>query len=128
MIPLIIDTKTVRVLDALTKGLGQGESRKIDNSNGTYMAVHVERLHGQVYSIAHYYVQNGDMVCDPDMTFLRVRNAWLPLTFEQGGLLYQVAVELDDQGRPRTYRPGALREQIEFARTWMANIAEQQGI
>ena len=44
--------------------------------------------HGRwpIFSLAHYYEQNGDLVCDPDVTFL-VADQVHPLTFEQDGVI-----------------------------------------
>ncbi len=128
-----LDKAAAAVMDTLTAGLAQpgdeGSSRKIENSGGTYMAVCVERIGQRVYSVAHYYVSNGDMVCDPDMTFLHAETGnWCPLTFEQGGVCYRVAVELDSNEKPAKWREQELRGQVEFANQWMRNIKEQQGL
>ena len=99
------------------------------------MAAHVERLNtceaGTIYSIAHYYKQNGDMVCDPDMTFLvaRTDGKVYPITFEQGGLMYQESVVWSDDGqRIASYRLKMQRDQKRFADMWLANIGEQQSL
>ena len=52
---------------------------KLDNKSGLYMPIIFEIL-GQsadiqgmkldIVSMAHYYVQNGDLMADPEMTFL----------------------------------------------------------
>jgi hypothetical protein len=111
-------------------------SRTIDTAGGAFMAVHVERIGlnriGPVFSIAHYYEQNGDLVCDPDMTFVldvtsdETGRRWpvMPLTFEQGGVMYQVACEIEADGIRIARR--TQREQATFANQWMRNIAEQQ--
>ena len=46
---------------------------KIDNSDGTYMPVHIELI-GRIdkydfFSLAHYGQQNGDAMRDPEMLF-----------------------------------------------------------
>ena len=79
-------------------------------------------------SVAHYYKQNGDLVCDPDVTFLvNVADQQIaPMTFEQGGMAYRVAIHFED---------GKLlcdqREQqslAKFCEMWLRNIADQQGL
>ena len=45
------------------------------------MALHVEYLHevppyGPLYSVAHYYEHNGDMMRDPDMEFLKSHDGY----------------------------------------------------
>lgn len=119
------------IFRTLIGGLESGESCKYDNGGACIMAVHVEQIRtvdlGPIYSIAHYYEQNGDLVCDPDMTFLvaSTDNSIYPITFEQGGMLYQEAVEWDGD-RIKGVRPKTQRDITNFANTWMRNIKEQQ--
>ena len=76
-----------------------------------------------IFSLAHYYEQNGDLVCDPDVTFLGAKQIH-PLTFEQGGLVYQVAVHFRDDAIHLNER---LQDQITtFCNQWLRNIADQQ--
>ena len=49
------------------------QTTKIDNSDGTYMPVHIELI-GRIdkydfFSLAHYGQQNGDAMRDPEMLF-----------------------------------------------------------
>ena len=115
------------VLDALTQDLPVGTARTIDNSNGTYMALHVDRLTESTFSLAHYYGQNGDLVCDPDGVFLKTEAGWLPVTLQLCTGHYTVAVELDGNDKPTGYRPKALAELSSFAAMWLRNITQQQG-
>lgn len=126
-----LNKKATAVLDALTAGLTEPgtdtAARKIGDG-GAFMAVHVERIGHNIYSVAHYYTQNGDLVCDPDVTFLKAETGkWLPLTFEQGGVCHRTAVEVDAAGRPTAYRPGELRSLVQFCNMWMSNMRDQQG-
>ena len=113
------------VLDALTAGLEIGSGRKIDNS--TFMAICVDRLSAQTYSIAHYFKQNGDLVCDPDAVYLRTEIGWLPVTLQLCTGRYTVALELDANDKPTGWRPRQYRELASFAAMWLRNIREQQG-
>ena len=51
-----------KVLNTLVSGLEFDKSRKIDNSNGTFMPVIAELIGGcelgKIYSVAHYFKQN----------------------------------------------------------------------
>ena len=115
------------VLDALTQNLPVGEARTIDNSNGTFMTVHVDRLTESTFSIAHYFGQNGDLVCDPDGVFLKTETGWLPISLQLCTGHYTVAVELDGKDKPTGFRPKALQELTSFAAMWLRNISDQQG-
>lgn len=123
----------------LIAGLAVGEAKKIGEDGGAYMAVHVDHLHetvhGSIYSVAHYYRQNGDSVCDPDMTFLvaAAGNPYglpvgqvYPVSFEQGGMIYQVGLELNGP-QILVYRRRQA-DQASFANMWMKNIARQQDL
>ena len=98
-----LDKSAEKVFHTLIEGLKEpGDAKKIDNTNGTYMPVHVEIFdrsqYGNHVSIAHYYEQNGDLMKDPEMTFLAsLKGSVLPMTFEQdGGIpVCQVAMEID---------------------------------
>lgn len=78
-----------------------GDHRVIDNTEGTFTPVHIEaiRMQGEslVISVALDFKQNGDLCCDPDMTFLVNETGTYPLTFEQqGGVpIYQEAMQFD---------------------------------
>ena len=116
-----------RVLDALTAGMPVGGARKIDNSNGACMAVHVDRLSERTYSVAHYFKQNGDLVCDPDGVFLKTDAGWLPVTVQLSTGHFTVALELDGNDKPTGWRPRQYKELAGFASMWLRNIDQQQG-
>jgi len=118
---------TGRVLDAVTLNLQVGKARIIDNCAGAYMAVHVDRLSERRYSVAHYYTQNGDRVCDPDGVFLLTDAGWLPVSLQLCTGHYTEAVLMDGADNAVGCRPAALRELSGFAAMWLRNIAEQQG-
>ena len=77
-------------LNALVEGLAdptscdEPSSRTVDNSEGGFMALHVERIGTQMYSLAHYFRQNGDMMRDPDVVLFKdAHGRWFPATFQQ---------------------------------------------
>ncbi len=124
---LHVSQKAAKVLNKITKGLNVGDSRKIDNSEGSFMAVHVERLHGNVYSVAHYYLQNGDMMADPDITFLKNDLGWTPLTYTQHSLgLFQVAAKIDASQAITHFSRSLSASLRSFTTNWMSNILAQQ--
>lgn len=119
-----------RVLEHLVDGIDVGASKKVD-SGGPFMAAHVEALQrtgaGVLYSIAHYFESNGDLVPDPDVVFIRrADGSFAPISFQNSLVFNQHVRWLED---------GAIeidaREQASiasFANTFLRNIAEQQGI
>ena len=102
----------------------------ISIKNKPYMRLAIEGIGcspdgRQLVSVAHYYEQGGDLMRDPEMTFLVALEGWLPVTFQQdGGMpLYQEAIIFD--GSRVLTRPKLFRQLKSFARTWNKNIGEQ---
>lgn len=119
------------VLDELARELPVGESRKIDRAPG-FMPVVVEHLEqreiGSLYSISHYFEQDGDLVADPDVVFLRRGDGlWTPISIQAplGG--YRVVVRVREEGRIEVDGRGQ-RELVRFANMWIKNVAAQQAI
>lgn len=74
------------VLERLIESLDVGASRTVDNG-GPFMAVHIEMhrwIDGSVVvSVAHYFEQNGDLVPDPDVMFVRRSDgSFAPISFQ----------------------------------------------
>jgi hypothetical protein len=118
--------KAAAILDILTHGLDIGEGRKVDNTEGAFMAVSVNRLSENVFAVSHYFEQNGDLVPDPDMTFFRAHTgAWVPASY-QDQFRYQEALIFED-GQISKFSPRLLSQLSSFANMWMNNIRDQQG-
>ena len=111
---------------------------KLDRSGNTFMPLSVEKLRSDVhfagetvsiYSLSHYYEQNGDLVPDPDMTFAVVQPVEkaliIPLTF-QNAFYYTEAIFLENN----TWRihPAQQRDLADFANNWLKNIKWQQDL
>jgi hypothetical protein len=112
-----INLKAQKIMDRLTAGITEENSHtRTDNNepNSAFMAVVVEWVgdckRGDVYSIAHYYKQNGDLMADPKMDGLGI---------------YREGVVWED-GEPRYLNAREQRDEAIFAGTWMENIKHQQ--
>ena len=128
-------TKTFR---AIVERLNGSDACTIDNG-GSFMPLHVDRLQaveaGTIYSFAHYFKQNGDMCCYPEMTFLESGkdspvdvDGVYPLTFQQAiPPVYQDAIEWDGP-KIKGVRRKMQADHTSFANTWLRNIREQQGV
>ncbi|RPI55964.1 MAG: hypothetical protein EHM49_01275 [Deltaproteobacteria bacterium] len=133
-----------KVMELLVKGLewdvddSSKMHKKIDNSNGTFMAVHVEFINkhnngivGDVFSVAHHYEQNGDTMRDPDVEFLRNSDKFYPIYFRQDGAggTEQKVLVFDGEGHVTGWRPKMQAEIASFCnQVWMPNIKRQQGL
>jgi len=127
-------TKTAAaVLDVLTADLLPGCSRHVGGTvrkpTTPYMAVCIEALGGSQFSVAHYFVQEGDLCQDPEMVFAKTpEGAWVACYFQQAlPPVFTVAHEVDEKGYPTKINPAAARDLGAFAATWMKNITQQQG-
>lgn len=133
-----LNKEATKTMDILVSGLKSTDGhKKIDDAPG-FMAVVVEEIGelnylenektSPMYSVAHYYEQNGDLCCDPDMTFYRTSGGYyVPMTFEQqGGLpVYTRAIYQNEAGKWMVNQK-AQADITTFANTWMRNIKEQQ--
>jgi hypothetical protein len=125
-----LKTLTNKATEVFNK-LINANTTKIQNNN-TFMAVHIEEIatcsHGKIWSLAHYYEQNGDLMADPEMTFL-VKNNHLeiyPLSYTLHSLgIYNDAV-IFDNGEPKQYYRKMQADLAVFANMWLKNIKDQQ--
>ena len=102
--------------------------KRIDNGGG-FMAVCIERLSPKRIAIAHYFEQNGDLVQDPEMVFLRSDDGnWMPVSIQHPYMPVMDALELGDDEQITGYRKGLVRELKSFGAWWRANIVRQQGL
>lgn len=125
-----LSKRASKVLDALTRGLhNPGDARRVDNTDSVYMYVAVECIGDCRFSVAHYYVQNGDMMRDPEMTFFLADDGnYYPMTFQMDALgIYRVGVEFGEGGHILRANMREQADQARFANQWMSNIADQQG-
>ena len=117
------------ILDELTRDLPVGGSRKVDRGFG-FMAVHVECLHetklGSLFSVAHYFESNGDLVADPDVVFLRRPEGWAPISYRDS-IAHCVVARLLDDGLVEANERGQ-RVLVRFCQVWLMNIRTQHGV
>lgn len=126
-----INLKAQAVMDRLTYGITEENSHtRIDNNkpDSGIMAVVVEWVGdcklGDIFSIAHYYEQNGDLMADPEMTFMNAYSSgkYFPLSYKLDGLgVYREGVIFED-GEPRCINYREQKDEAVFAGTWMENI------
>lgn len=131
-----LNLKAQKVMDRLTTGITRENSHtRVDNNKpgSAFMPVVVEWVGdcklGDVFSIAHYYEQNGDLMADPEMTFLKASASgkYFPMSFKMDGLggIYREGLIWED-GEPKHINAREQREEAIFAGEWMQNIKWQQ--
>lgn len=116
------------ILDTLTAGLSdERRHRKLDNAPGAFLPAVIEKIGPCRFSVAHYFVQYGDLVADPDLEFVRQDGAWFPVEVTQL-LGYTLAAKTDEAGRIVSYDRRAYADLRTFAGMLLANIEQQQGL
>jgi len=111
------------VTDYLTRG-DYGES--IDLENSPFMTLHIEKIAPGVIAMSHSYVQNGDLMRDPEMTVRcsgpdNLERCAEALTFEQSSPpIYSMAYP----------EPGKVNIKIkkdinQFLLQWLNNLQDQ---
>ena len=126
---------TAAILNQLTAGLdyrGETPARKLDNAPGTYNPICVESIGPNLFALAHYGLQNGDMMRDPEMVFYKaptVDGRWYPVSFRNDYAgAYRECMTFDDRGVPEGVRLREQREQADFAKMWAKNLKYQQDL
>jgi len=125
-----------RMLDQLTEDWPEGPDGfwKYDNANGSFMAFHIEHCKttsmGEIFSLAHYYEQNGDLMRDPEVMILKGEDGdWYPLSFRQdGGLSIDRSYTRWEDGYVVGVAIAQQKDLASFCNTWMQNVRDQQKI
>lgn len=138
---------TLARLAELAEERGRREPYAAIENDGPYMPLHVERLAihlvdnkgnlrlRELWAVSHTYTQNGDLMRDPEIEFLRVRFAdnsrdeWYPISFRQDGIglvPYHPAAELGaGLVVDRVFIPNLQADLASFANAWMKNLRSQ---
>ena len=126
-------TAIFKRLIAMTEATGYV---KINNAEGSFMPLSVEKVgiasdvmgvDMEIFSLAHYYQQNGDLMADPEMTFFVYYENIFPASFRQDGLGIHRESLIQEEGVWKLARKEQNDETI-FANMWLKNIQQQQRI
>jgi hypothetical protein len=120
--------KVMYVLTENCKNIGDHEKFHTE----PYMDVSVEHIGdcnlGPMFSVAHYYEQNGDLMRDPEMRFIESEDGeYYPHYYRQDGLgIERECIRWDREGNVLGILKHEQSNQAVFAGTWMRNIKNQQ--
>ncbi|MBK8277070.1 MAG: hypothetical protein IPK92_14925 [Nitrospira sp.] len=112
--------------------LGGRQSVRI--TSGNYMALCIESIGhsaegNPLISLAHYGVQNGDLMADPEMTFevyAYPSPAAEPMTYRNDYLgVMQEVYEYSPSGKKSHIRPQLKKDLRHFAALWFRNLKTQ---
>jgi hypothetical protein len=132
-----LNRKSTHIFLKLIKKLGGEDHIKLESGN--FMPLTLEFLHnvqsgsaeGKLYSLSHTYVQNGDLMRDPEMCFIVVPDPDRPETliypqmYQQDSLgLFEESVHIND-GKVTGFIPIWQAGHCSFANIWLKNILFQ---
>jgi len=121
------------VMDTLTAGMSVSDHKKIDNAEGTFMALHVECIGecnlGHIFSLSYYYTQHGDLMRDPEMPFIKAEDGgYYPVEIWQDAVnSHSVGVQIEN-GDAVSIDETEQADMTVFAEVWLKNIRVQQGL
>lgn len=132
-----LNQKSAKIFNQLIKLMGEEDHLRINNNSedSGIMPLVIEKLYqtdllgrsATIYSLAHYYEQNGDLVPDPDMEFAvsDVDNMYIwPMTFQNGYGSRRGIYKNSEGSWLLNSREQA--DQASFANMWLDNIKWQQ--
>jgi hypothetical protein len=120
-----LDKEAKDTLDKLVLMAADGYA-KVNNSD--FMAVVIEMVAHNSFSVAHYGELNGDLMADPEMLFWQNDDNWYPYYYlNHYAGVEQVSVEFN-KNKPVSVNHKLQKSMAEFANEWMRNIKEQQGL
>lgn len=94
-----------------------------------YEPLYLEHIGSNFYAMAHTFTQNGDLMFDPEITFILDRNAktFRPCTYQQSGVgkIFQEIYAPTDEGYQHPNL--ALERDVNtFVKQWILNIFAQE--
>lgn len=128
-----LNKKASQTMNKMVEMLEDGHV-KIDNASGSFMPVSVEQIFEndkfRIFSVAHYYEQNGDLKADPEMCFinLKANDSYLPSYFKQDNIGMEQESIIIENDRIKGYRAKLQAEHTSFANMWLNNIRNQQNL
>lgn len=126
----IESTKTMKIM----VGMAEDGYVKINNSDGSFMSVILEVILEdekiKIISLAHYYLQEGDLMADPEMCFIynKGQEVYWPSYFKQDSIgIEEESIEIQN-GKIKRVNLMMQKEHTIFANMWLKNIKYQQNL
>jgi uncharacterized protein YqiB (DUF1249 family) len=92
-----------------------------------YDTLHVEKIAPDTYAMSHTYIQNGDLMRNPEITFKVISNKYIDcLTYQDDSFgTYQEIYTYDDKGEKVGVRIRYKNEINRFLGQWLRNLKNQ---
>lgn len=110
------------------KALGLLDARWKQLSREGYLPLNVERVERARVSVSHTYVQEGDIMRDPEIVieFNDGTGMAEAISFQNDGLgIYQEVYVCDGDGKKTSVYARRKRELNEFLHQWLTNLKDQ---
>lgn len=119
-----IPHKNYRKLSQIAKGIIESRYSYLKFKANGFMDLTIERLSYERLSITHYYLQNGDLMRDPDMELIinHKKGTIMAATFRQDNLGINQRVYLEDN----RWSPKLSKQLNSFLNEWLGNIENQR--
>lgn len=121
-----INQRAKKILEYLLSKMENGYA-KIDKAKGSFLPVIVEKVGNNLFSVAHYYEQNGDLIPDPEMIFWKSGTGDFFPTYFKNFFGEQERIVFEN-GNISAFRPRLQNEHAVFAGKWLSNIKNQQNL
>ena len=125
-----LNRRSEHIFHTLLEGMENGH-KKIEN-NMDFMPVVIEQIgecgSNKLFSIAHYYEQNGDLVPDPEMCFMLCTRDGSVYPYYYKDTYSEQSSVLMKNGEVKYVNVRLQADQAYFANMWLWNIKRQQGI
>lgn len=127
-----INAQAGRIFQKLIEGMNGADHQRLEAGAGM-MPLVIEKCRvtsaGTIFSLSHYGEQNGDLMADPDMTFLQGGETsadFFPLSFRNDYLgMDRPAVVWAEDGSIKGVYVKEQRNEATFAGQWLVNIKDQ---
>lgn len=115
------------ILEVVKEGTGRKIWDKKYKSDG-FMDLNIDRLTSNTIAMAHNYIQNGDVMADPDMEIEidHEQKTAQALSFQMDGAgIYQQVFTYDDNGNKKGIRMKLKKDLNKFLNRWLTNLNQQ---
>lgn len=102
-----------------------GSYIRIEKPN--YQPLNIETIGTNLVAVSHTYIQNGDVMRDPEMVFYTGygEGGWVAISWQNDGIGRLIeSVKMKD-GKPGSFYPKVQADQASFAAMWARNLKAQ---
>ena len=115
-----------RIINQPLEQFMQSEEDYLKTKSNGFMDLNIDKLSGNRIALSHNYIQEGDIIPDPDMEVVINFEYKIvyPVTY-QDSFGYREAYEFDAEGKAISVNEKVKREIEEFFGQWLRNLKMQ---